>query len=269
MSARPAPHARYAALARQFVATALTQALAYRVELFVSLFVAIFWAVFTLAPLAIVFSHRSEIGGWTFDQSLVVLAFFVMLKALLEGFVAPNLLQIVEHVRQGTLDYVLLRPADAQFLLSFSRFAFPKVIDFTGGLLLFGYALHATGHVPTIGQALACVLLLLSGTVTLYAIFTLVVSTAFWLVRVDNLAFVLDAVFDAGQFPVTVFRGAARAILTFVIPVGLMTTYPAMALLGMLDAAGIALALGVAAVFFGLARVVFQLAISRYASASS
>lgn len=264
-----ARHTRYFALARQFLTTGLVQALAYRVEFFVSLFIAVFWAAFTLAPLTIVFSHRDEVGGWTFAQSLVVLAFFVMQKALLEGFVAPNLMQIVEHVRTGTLDYVLLRPADAQFLLSFSRFAFPKLIDFTGGLLLFGYAIHATGHVPSPLEALACLALFMSGTVILYAIFTLVVSTAFWLVRVDNLAFVLDAVFDAGQFPVTVFRGSARVILTFVIPVGLMTTYPAMALLGMLDLYGMLVALGVAAAFFMAARVVFMLAISRYASASS
>lgn len=260
---------RYVALAKQFVETALVQALAYRVEFLVSLVIALFWAVFTLAPLYIVFSHRSEIGGWTFERSLIVLAFFVMQKALLEGFVAPNLMQIVEHVRQGTLDYVLLRPADAQFLLSFSRFSFPKLIDFTGGVLLFGYALYATGHVPSVLEALACLTLLLSGTVILYAIFTLVVSTAFWLVRVDNLAFVLDAIFDAGQFPVTVFRGTARAVLTFVIPVGLMTTYPAMALLGLLDVTGMLTALGIAMGFFALARFVFTLAISKYASASS
>jgi ABC-2 type transport system permease protein len=260
---------RYVALAKQFVQTALVQALAYRVEFIVSTLIALFWAVFTLAPLYIVFSHRTEIGGWTFEQSLVVLAFFVMQKALLEGFVAPNLMQIVDHVRQGTLDYVLLRPADAQFLLSFSRFAFPKLIDFTGGVLLFGYALYATGHVPTVTQALACLALLLAGTVILYAIFTLVVSTAFWLVRVDNLAFVLDAIFDAGQFPVTVFRGTARVVLTFVIPVGLMTTYPAMALLGTLSAQGMLVAFAIALVFFALARAVFMLAISKYASASS
>ncbi|MSP15345.1 MAG: ABC transporter permease, partial [Myxococcales bacterium] len=66
-----------------------------------------------------------------------------------------------------------------------------------------------------------------------------------------------------------VFRGAWRVLFTFVIPLGLMTTYPAMAILGKLEARS-ALFAGAASLAFAVtARAVFQRAISRYTSASS
>ena len=70
----------------------------------------------------------------------------------------------------------------------------------------------------------------------LYSIWILVVSAAFWVVRVDNLSYLFGSLFDVGRWPISVFKGALRIVFTFVIPLALMTTYPALALLGRLDA---------------------------------
>ena len=65
-------------------------------------------------------------------------------------------------------------------------------------------------------------------------------SAAFWVVKVDNLTYLFGSLFDAGRWPIDVFRGifrgALRFVFTFVFPLALMTTYPALALLGKLDA---------------------------------
>ena len=54
-------------------------------------------------------------------ESLVVVGFFTLLHAVLEGAVSPSLTAVVEHIRHGTLDFVLLKPADAQFLVSTAK----------------------------------------------------------------------------------------------------------------------------------------------------
>ena len=71
----------------------------------------------------------------------------------------------------------------------------------------------------------------------LYSLKILAVSAAFYVVRIDNLAHLFDAVFDAARWPIAIFRGAVRIVFTFVLPLALMTTYPAQALLGTLPAA--------------------------------
>jgi ABC-2 type transport system permease protein len=60
-----------------------------------------------------------------------------------------------------------------------------------------------------------------------------------------------------------------RTLLTFVIPVGLMTTFPAMALLGTLGGDNLVLALALGASFLAMSRFVWTRAVARYASASS
>ena len=53
-----------------------------------------------------------------FPEALLVVAWFTLLRGVLEGASTRRSSQVVEHVRNGTLDFVLLKPADAQFLVS-------------------------------------------------------------------------------------------------------------------------------------------------------
>jgi ABC-2 type transport system permease protein len=74
-------------------------------------------------------------------------------------------------------------------------------------------------------------------------------------------------VFDAARWPIQVFHGVVRLVFTFVIPLALMTTYPAQALLGTLPAGTLALAVGGAAGALVLSRMVWNAAIAKYTSA--
>jgi ABC-type uncharacterized transport system permease subunit len=46
-------------------------------------------------------------------------------------------------------------------------------------------------------------------------------------VKVDNLTYLFSSIYDAARWPASVFRGAVAFLLTFVIPLAVMTTYPA------------------------------------------
>jgi ABC-2 type transport system permease protein len=103
----------------------------------------------------------------------------------------------------------------------------------------------------------------------LYALAILVISAAFYVVRLDNLIYLFNSVFDAARWPATVFRGVWRLVFTFVIPLALMTTYPALALLGRLDGATTIQALAGTAAFVLASRLLWRRAIKHYRSASS
>jgi len=103
----------------------------------------------------------------------------------------------------------------------------------------------------------------------LYSIAILVVSIAFIAVRVDNLLYLFQSIFDVARWPSSVFRGALAAIFTFVLPLALMTTYPALALLGKLTPATAAGALLGTAAFAAAARTIWLASIRHYTSASS
>jgi ABC-2 type transport system permease protein len=244
-------------------------ALQYRVEFIGQGVLALFWSGWSLVPLLVVFGHRPEVAGWTFDEALVVMGWFTLMKGVLEGAVNPSLTSVVEHIRKGTLDFVLLKPADAQFLLSTAKFEPWRVVDLVAGVALFAFAFHRMGRLPAPGHVVAAVLLLACAAFTLYSLWILVVSAAFFVVKVDNLSFLFASLFDAARWPITVFRGVWRIVFTFIVPLALMTTVPAMALLGRLSASTALGAFLGAAAFGAFARLVWLRSIGHYTSASS
>jgi ABC-2 type transport system permease protein len=94
-------------------------------------------------------------------------------------------------------------------------------------------------------------------------------STAFWVVRLDNLVYLLGSIFDVARWPVQIFRGMWRVVFTFVIPVALMTTFPAMALLGKGSVRLTLATIAGALVMLAVSRTVWRIAIRNYTSASS
>ncbi len=255
-------------LGAQLRVAALTS-LQYRADFFADGVMSLFWLAVTLAPLLIVFDRRPTLAGWTFPAALLVIGWFTLLKGVLDGAVNPCLVAIVEHIRKGTLDFVLLKPADAQLLVSTSRILPWRGADALGGVAVLGFALVKLRHLPTAGQAAASVVLFLAAVALLYSLWILAVSIAFWVVKLDNLVYLFGSIFDAARWPVSVFRGVFRFLFTFVVPLAILTTYPAMALLGTLTWRTGALALSGAVVFFLAARLVFGEALRHYTSASS
>src|SRR3990172_5365994 len=244
-------------------------ALQYRVEFLGEGALALFWAFWSLVPLLVVFGHRSAVAGWNFEEALVVMGWFTLMKGVLEGAVNPSLSSVVEHIRKGTLDFVLLKPADAQFLLSTARFEPWRVVDALGGVAIFAVASHRRGRVPSAGSVALAVALLGCATVILYSLWILVVSAAFFVVKVDNLSFLFLSIYDAARWPADVFRGALRLVFTFVIPIAVLTTFPAEALLGRIGPARAGVLAAGALAFAALARAVWIRSIARYTSASS
>jgi ABC-2 type transport system permease protein len=247
----------------------LQLAVQYRIEFLVGILMAIFWTFWNLVPLFVVWGRRPTVAGWSFPEALLVVAWFTGLRAVMEGAVQPSLIAVVEHIRKGTLDFILLKPADAQFLVSTAKFEPAQSIDVLSGVAIAVYAFHKLGRTPAAVDVLVALALTLASAALLYALAILVVSAAFWVVRLDNLIYLFNSIFDAGRWPASVFRGVWRFVFTFVFPLALMTTYPALALLGRIEYVTVLEALGGAIVFVTLARTVWLRAVGHYTSASS
>jgi ABC-2 type transport system permease protein len=260
---------RYLRLLMVQLRASVATAMQYRVDFLVDGLMSLWWMVWTLVPLGVVFSGRDSVAGWSMPEALIVAAWFTVLGGVLEGAINPSLLQVSEQIRTGTLDFVLVKPADGQFLISTAKFAPFKIVNILAGLVMVVVAFYRLGRVPGPAQIALALVLLLAAVVVLYSLWILVICAAFWVVRLDNLAFLLSSIFDAARWPLDVFRGAWRIVFTFVIPLGLMTTYPAQALLGSLAArTAVAALFGAAAVAIG-ARAIWSRALARYTSASS
>lgn len=260
---------RYGRLLGVQVRMSAVTAMQYRGDFLVRGFVTVLWMSVTLLPLFVVFGARRAVAGWSFPEALVVVGWFALVRAVLEGGVSPSITAVVEHVRKGTLDFVLLKPADAQFLVSTAKFEPWRVLDVVGALAIFVYAFAHLGRWPGPRELAVSLLFLVLAIVVLYSFWILVVSAAFWVVKVDNLSYLFQSLFDAGRWPITIFKGALFYVFTFVFPLALMTTYPALALLGKLRMTNALLACLGGIGFAAVARAVWLRALRMYTSASS
>jgi ABC-2 type transport system permease protein len=258
---------RYAHLFYIQLRTSVLLTMQYRLEFFIDAVMSMVWTASALVPLLVLFDARTSVVGWTWPEALLVVAAFTTLKGVMDGALSPSLGSVVEHVRKGTLDFLLLKPVDAQFMVSTSRFSPWKASDVWLGLLLFGWAFHALGRWPTPSGVLLATCLLVAAVAILYSISILVISLAFFVVKVDNLIYLFVSVYDAARWPASIFRGVLAFVFTFVVPLAVMTTFPALALLGRLSSLQAASALVGAALFTLAARVAWTRSISHYTSA--
>lgn len=260
---------RYARLLWLQLRTSTLLAAQYRFDFFVDAIISLFWTATAVVPLFVVYGDASRPGipGWSFGDALVVIGCFLLLQGVLDGAINPGLQAVIDHIRKGTLDFVLLKPADAQFLVSTSRFLIWRVFSLVSSGIVFAIAFKQIGHGPSPLGVLTAIALFGVATLLLYSLWILIVSAAFIVVKVDNLTYLFSSIFDAARWPSSVFRGAVKFFFTFVIPLAVMTTYPAEALLGRLAPITVLYSLLGAFAFAAIARGIWLRSIGHYTSA--
>jgi ABC-2 type transport system permease protein len=241
----------------------------YRVDFLIQFALSFFWVFWNVAPLLLIYELKPTIAGWSRAEALLVIAAFLILKSLLEGLVMPNLNALVQHIRTGTFDFILLKPADAQVLVSASKVIPTNLVGFSAGIGLAIWASVQLDPGPSPAALFLGVVMLMAGATIIYALWIAIICTAFWFVKIDNLSFLFSSIFDAARYPIGIFRGWIRAFLTFVIPLAVMTSYPAMAVLGKLEPGPTVAALSTAVLLLLFSRLLWRWAVGHYASASS
>jgi ABC-2 type transport system permease protein len=152
-------------------------------------------------------------------------------------------------------------------MLSTSKLELSRFTDVVSGFALAAYATYRSDARPTFAQVALSCLILLCALLILYSIWILVVSLSFHVVKIDNLSYLIVSTFDAARFPASVFRGALSFIFTFIVPLALMTTYPALALLGKLRFEQVLTAVLVAGGFLLISRLVWLRSVRFYTGA--
>jgi len=246
----------------------VAEELQYRANFFASVLGTLFGIGTALLTLALFFRHTTRLGGWDYWEVVVLLGVFNALTGLIEAVLRPGIGELASDVRSGHLDLVLSRPVDAQAFVSFRRLDIWRLTDVALGLGLAAYALYRLGHVPSALAIATFIVAFASAAVVVYAIWVVLMSLAFWLVAVENLAVLFDALYEGARYPVSAYPGALRFLFVYLVPIAWTTTIPASVITGRVGP-GIGLAaVAVAVAAFALARLLWKLALKRYTGAS-
>ena len=243
--------------------------LQYRVNFFLQLLQSLLALGTALAVLALVFSHTPELAGWSPDELLAVVGVHFLMGGISGTVIQPSMLQMIEDVRRGTLDYVLVKPEDAQLLVSVREVRIWQAVDLLVGAVVLGVAV-ARLRVPLgVWDAFGFAVALLLGAVMLYCFWLVLAAGAFWFVRIEFIVELFQGVYQAGRWPISVYPDWLRLGFTFLVPLAFAVTVPAEGLTGRLNLATLAAAAAFAAFLVAATRWLWRTALHRYSGASA
>jgi ABC-2 type transport system permease protein len=243
--------------------------LQYRVNFWLQLLQSAVALAVGLVGLALVFRHTSDLAGWSRPELLAVMGVHILIGGVIGALIQPNMLRLMEDVKEGTLDFALIKPVDAQALVSVREIRLWRLVDVAVGTVVLVVALAQLGERVEPLALLAFAVALACGAAMIYSFWLMLTSVAFWVVRVDEMINLFEGLYAAGRWPVGIYPGWLQGLLTFLVPVAFAVTVPAEALTGRLGAGSFALALALACGLLLLARLVWRGGLRRDAGASA
>jgi ABC-2 type transport system permease protein len=243
--------------------------LQYRANLAVQLFQSAISLLTGLAVLALVFGQTQSLAGWSQPELLAVMGVHILMGGLIGTAVQPNMERLMADVREGTLDYVLTKPEDAQVLVSVREFRIWQSVDVVIGAVVLGIAIAQLQSGVGVAAALAFAVALTLGTVMIYCFWLILTTGAFFIVRMDELHELWEGIYQSGRWPVGLYPGWLRISLTFLVPIAFAVTVPAEALTARLTPETLALAAGFTLLLVLVSRWWWRFGLRHYSGASA
>jgi ABC-2 type transport system permease protein len=256
-------------LAGKFFRIGALNELQYRANFAVQVFESAIAAGTGLAVLALVFGQTTNLNGWTQSELLAVMGVHIFMGGVITTIIQPNMIRLMEDIRQGTLDFILTKPEDAQVLVSVREIRIWQAVDCLVGAIVIVVAVVQLQVAFGIGQALAFAFAFVLGGLTIYCFWLILTVGAFWVVRMDQIVELFEGVYQSGRWPVKIYPGWLRVSLTFLVPIAFAVTVPAQALTSRLTPETLALATGFAIALVVFTRWWWRFGLTRYSGASA
>ncbi len=223
---------------------------------------------FFLVFLVAIFKHTQALAGYSLEEAALFFLTFNIVDMLAQLFFR-GVYGIRALIREGDFDYFLIQPVNVLYRVAFNTVDF---LDVATVLPVFGVTWYVLKRVPAGMDPLRLVLYILlcmNGVLIAMAIHIAVASLAVLTQELENTIWIYRDVMTLGRFPADIYGPHLRAILTFVIPVAVMISFPARAFLGRLSFPWLGHAFFMAFLGLGTSLYFWRFATRKYTSVSS
>lgn len=212
------------------------------------------------------FTKTQFLAGYSLYQTLFFYLTFNLIDTTTQLFFR-EVYRFRPMVVSGDFDLVLVKPISPLFR-ALAGGADPldlfMLIPYIGALIYIGSTLHVD-----VWRGGLYIILIANALVIAAGFHILVLALAILTTEIDHAIMIYRDLTNMGRMPVDIYHEPLRSLITFVIPVGVMMTFPAKALMGVLSPAFTVISLVFGLLFILVCHRLWQYALSRYASASS
>lgn len=222
---------------------------------------------FFLIFLLLIGSRTQEIGGYTLWEIIFFYATFNLIDTIPQ-MILRSVYGFRRLVVSGDFDLFFIQPISPLFRALFGS---SDILDLPMLLLIIGFILYAGWHLPlfSITGVFFYLLLLLNAMLIATAFHIFVLSIGIVSTEVDNTIMLYRDLTQMGRVPISIYSAGVSFILTFVVPIGIMITFPVQALIGTLSPQFILISFAFGIGFLSLSLLSWRMALRHYSSASS
>jgi ABC-2 type transport system permease protein len=222
---------------------------------------------FFLLFLSAIFKHTSALAGYTMEEAALFFLTFNIVDILAQ-LLFRGIYGVRGMIRDGEFDYFLIQPLNVLFRVAFSTVDFLDVIAILPVFAVTFWVLRRIPGAMTWPHLFLYITMTLNGLLIAFAIHVAVASLAVITQELDNTIWLYRDLMTLGRFPSDIYAAPMRGLLTFVMPIAIMISFPAKAFLGRLSPLWIAHAFLMAAVSVTFALAFWRFANKKYTSVS-
>jgi len=261
---------RYLSLYAALWKNSVTREMSFKGNFLLWIIVELLWFGLQLCFVSVIYSQTESVGSWTKWQMVLLVGASNCIQQLYQAFFLTNCTNLSELVRTGKMDFLLLLPVNARFLVSLRVVDLGAFVNALFAACVMAFAAVRLNLHPGIGQFAGFAGLCVVGILIHYSLMFILATICFWTVRAQGIVWGYYNLFNIARMPDEAFHGAFKAVFTFALPVLLVSNVPARVLADKISSpfAGLLL-LGLSAAWAGISEWFWRISVRRYTSASS
>ncbi len=214
----------YLLLYREFIKTCFIEAMSFRLHFILLIVMDLVFYASVFASVDIIYQHVETIGAWNREQLMFFMSFMLAVNHLQMSFLANNYWELSLLIRQGNLDFLLVKPASSLFSTFLRRVSAGSTTLFIvpwSCMIYFGSQLSFSWMTWAILPFLVFLAFMLTGLIE-----TIICCSMFWMLEGVGINFLRMQLQQVARWPDFIYAGFIRKILTFAIPVLLIYNAP-------------------------------------------
>lgn len=214
-------------------------------------------------------NRTGGLAGYTKEQVIIFFLMYNLVDISTQLFFR-GVYFFRQKVVSGEFDFYLVKPMNPLFRIMAGYTDFMDLITLIA-LIIYGVKFIAASTIILITPEIVFLTLwtLVFGFLVSFSIHVWVVAIGVLTTEVDNAIMVYRDLTSMARVPLDVYSQPVRIFLTYLIPIGLMITTPAKALLGLLTPLTFLFSLFITFCFLFFSLRLWRYALSQYSSASS
>lgn len=222
-----------------------------------------FFIIFIL----LIFARTHTLNGYSLWEIIFFYATFNLIDVLPQMLLRSTY-SFRNRVVSGNFDFYMVQPISSLFRALFGG---SDILDLPMLFLSIGFIIYSGSNIPILsfGTAILYLALVFNALLIAMSFHIFVLSVGVVTTEVDNTIMLYRDLTQMGRVPISVYQQGVSFLITFVVPIGIMMTFPVQALLGTLSLQFVLYSFVVGVGFFLLSLLAWRHGVRRYSSASS